>query len=91
MKVGGYQIIDLENRNLEPDVGVVFNGIYELLEGTRKPILLSGLQFNGFELHDIFCDFVPIDGVYVSTVTVGGQTASLTVTAEDVVTLSVDA
>ena len=89
MKIGGYQIIDLENRNLQINVGMVFNGIYELIEGTRKPILLSGIQLNGIELHDSFVDFIVQEGSFVTSLSVGGQTGTLTVTDRDVVTVTI--
>lgn len=54
MLKGGYQIIDFENKNHEVDVGVVHEGIYDKIEGTRKPIMLSGLVFKDTELHDCF-------------------------------------
>ena len=54
MKKGGYQIIDLENRDFRDGIGQQFEGIYELIEGTRKPILLSGFSFGGKEFHDTF-------------------------------------
>ena len=51
---GGYQIINLENRDLRNNIGMQYEGIYELIEGTRKPILISGLRVMGVEYHDMF-------------------------------------
>ena len=54
MKIGGYQIIDLKGKNLTTDVGMVYEGIYELIEGTTKPILLSGIQVDDTEYQDVY-------------------------------------
>lgn len=58
MNVGGYQIIDLKNINLGDDSevgnGVTIEGVYELIENTRKPILVSGMVVNGIKYHDSF-------------------------------------
>lgn len=53
---GGYKIIDLKNKELKDggDVGVVFEGIYDAIEGTRKPLLISGLNIDGKEIHDFY-------------------------------------
>lgn len=56
MKIGGYQIIDLKGKNLTTDVGMVYDGLYELIEGTRKPILLSGIQIDDTEYQDVFAE-----------------------------------
>lgn len=52
MKIGGYQIIDLKGKNLTVDVGMVYEGIYDLIEGTNKAILISGLVVGGVEYDD---------------------------------------
>ena len=57
MITGGYKIIDLGNKNLTADVGMVFDGIYEAIESTRKTTLLSGLQIGGVEYNDAFVNF----------------------------------
>lgn len=56
MNVGGYQIIDLKNK---PFVGdgtneYEFKGIYEKIEGTKKPLLVCGLNLEGKEYHNFF-------------------------------------
>lgn len=89
MRVGGYQIVDLGNRNFLPNVGQVFDGIYETIEGTRKPILVSGIQINGVELHDTFVDFVLQDSAFVTRVTLGNMTATVTIQDTDVVTVTI--
>lgn len=65
MTKGGYQIIDLQDKNHELDVGMVHEGIYDLIEGTRKAILLSGVTIEGVEYRDTFVEPLIIDSAYV--------------------------
>lgn len=64
MTKGGYQIIDLQNKKLTKDVGMVFDGIYEKIKGTRKAILLSGLNVDGVEYRDIFVETIKLGPTY---------------------------
>lgn len=57
MQKGGYQIIDLKNKELTSGVGMVYEGIYDKIEGTRKATLVSGFNLEGTEYHDSFVDF----------------------------------
>lgn len=67
-KVGGYKIIDLENKLFTPDVGIVYDGIYEKIKQTRKPILLSGLNIEGEVVyHDFYVVPEPWEGRFVMT------------------------
>lgn len=75
MLKGGYQIIDLKSRELQIGVGSVYEGIYELIEGTNKPIVVSGLNIEGVDIRDDFAsvkimgtNFDLIVGNYVVTV-----------------------
>lgn len=52
--MGGYQIIDLNGHAHTSGVGAVHVGIYDKIEGTRKPILLSGIVLNAVEYHDTY-------------------------------------
>lgn len=54
MTKGGYQIIDLKNHNHTSGVGAIHEDIYDKIEGTTKPILLSGIVVNGVEYHDAY-------------------------------------
>jgi hypothetical protein len=54
MVKGGYQIINLEGHPHTSGVGAVHEGIYEKIEGTSKPILLSGIVVNATEYHDTY-------------------------------------
>lgn len=84
---GGYQIIDLQNKQLTVDVGMVFEGIYDKIEGTRKAILLSGLNIGGREYHDIFVPFDVDSTNFVGTAY--GHT--ITIQDTDVLTATVPA
>lgn len=68
MKKGGYQILDLKNKNLTSGVGMVYEGIYEQVEGTRKTHLVSGLQVGGVEYHDMFVLFTTAGTSFVGVV-----------------------
>lgn len=68
MATGGYQIISLDNANHSLGIGMVHEGIYEKIEGTRKPILLSGIVVSGVEYHDTYI-FPTVNGSsYVAVV-----------------------
>ena len=54
MVKGGYQIINLDGHNHTSGVGAVHEGIYDKIEGTSKPILLSGIVINAVEYHDTY-------------------------------------
>lgn len=54
MLKGGYQIINLDNHLFTSGVGFEIKGIYDIIEGTRKAILISGLVLDGTEYHDCF-------------------------------------
>jgi hypothetical protein len=54
MLKGGYQIINLDGHNHTSGVGVVHEGIYDRIESTSKPILLSGIVVNDVEYHDAY-------------------------------------
>lgn len=84
MQKGGYQIIDLKNKQLTSGVGMVFDGIYDQIEGTRKTILISGLNLGGKEYHDTFVDLVSSGSIFQGTIF--GHT--ITINDVDVVTVT---
>lgn len=84
MLKGGYQIIDLADKEHTLSVGVEHEGIYEKIEGTRKAILLSGINIGGTEYHDTFVELTVSDSNYTGTVY--GKT--ITISDEDVVTIT---
>lgn len=48
---GGYQIINLDNQDLLQSPTIP--GLYDLIEGTKKPVRLSRINFGGVEKHDV--------------------------------------
>lgn len=68
MATGGYQIIDLHNADHRLGTGIGHKGIYEKIEGTRKPILLSGIVVGGVEYHDTYIFPIVNGSSYVAVV-----------------------
>lgn len=56
MVKGGYQIINLDGVIHTLGLGMVHEGIYERIEGTQKPIMISGININGFDYHDCYVE-----------------------------------
>lgn len=65
MNKGGYQIINLLNMNFVNTVSMVVDGIYDKIEGSIKPILLSGITIDDVEYHDLFVNPIVIGSSYV--------------------------
>lgn len=52
---GGYQIIDLQDKNIVTGgSSVLIPGINDLIRGTYKPYLLSGIVIDGVEYDDCY-------------------------------------
>ena len=56
MVKGGYQIINLDGVVHTLGLGMVHEGIYERIEGTQKPIMVSGINIGGFDYHDCYVE-----------------------------------
>ena len=84
MNIGGYQIIDLKGKNFTLGTGMVFNGVYEKIEGTRKPIYVSGISIAGVEYHDCYVNFV-VNGNNFEGVIYGNK---IVIQDNDVITIS---
>ena len=85
---GGYQIIDLKGRNFQPAIGQVIDGIYDLIEGTKKPILITNFVVTGVEQHDFFAQVKIVDSSFqISTPITNAKT--ITITDTDVVTIAI--
>ena len=84
MVKGGYQIIDLGNKKLTIGTGMVYDGIYDKIEGTRKAILVSGLNVGGTEYHDTFVELTVSGTDYTGTIY--GKT--ITISDKNVVTVT---
>lgn len=83
---GGYQIIDLKNIDIDSAGGIntiTVAGVYDLIEATRKPILITGIVIDGIEQHDAFAECKVSGSDFVLTT----ATRTYTVKADDTVTL----
>ena len=56
MAKGGYQIIDFKSKNFTLGTGMFFKGVYSLIEGTTKPIYVTGISIEGVEYRDTYLD-----------------------------------
>lgn len=65
MNKGGYQIINLLNMNFVNTVSMVVDGVYDKIEGSLKPILLSGITIDDVEYHDLFVNPIVVGSSYV--------------------------
>lgn len=65
MVKGGYQIINLDGVAHNVGSGVTHEGIYERIDGTQKPIMLSGLNVGGTDYHDSYVTPIVVGSNYV--------------------------
>lgn len=86
---GGYQILNLKNINLAVGVASVVPEAYETLEGNyKKAVLVTNLMANGVEIADFFTLPYVSESNYVIKVVVGEITYTLTINADDQITLT---
>lgn len=98
MTKGGYQILDLSGHSFTTGVTGYVKGAYEKIEGTRKVILVSGLEVDGTEYRDAFVDFSVSTSNFVGTmygkiITIGSSADGLdpiTITEPEVETNGTD-
>ena len=57
MNKGGYQIVDFGGKSFTLGTGIKVDGAYDKINGTRKPIYVSGIVIAGTEYHDTYVDF----------------------------------
>lgn len=87
--IGGYQIIDLLGKELNSGVGMVFDGIYDAIEASRKPIMIEGLNIGGTEYKPCFVEFIANGSNYETEILGKNDTIMITVSDIDVVTVTV--
>lgn len=87
--VGGYKIIDLLGKELSSGVGMVYDGIYDSIESSYKPILLEGLNIDGIDYKPCFVEFIVNESNYETEILGKNDTIMITVTDTDVVTATV--
>lgn len=85
---GGYQILDFKGISFSDDIGISIPNIYDTIKGTKSAILLSGIVYEGDELHDVF-SFPEIDGhQFVFRINVHTGNYTIIVKDTDVVTIT---
>ena len=82
---GGYKIIDLKGKDHTVGVGMVHDGLYDAIEGTKKPIMLSNIVIDETEYKDIFVTVALNESDFKATVY--GYT--MTINSNDVVTFNI--
>ena len=58
MNKGGYQIVDLGGKSFTLGTGIVVDGAYDKIKGTRKPIYVSGIVIADVEYNDCYVQIV---------------------------------
>ena len=85
---GGYLIIDLKNKPLEDGVGVVYEGVYERIEATKKPVRICNVNIDGTEIRDVDLTFIGlVDSGYAAAFVTGSTSYNISITDTDVVTI----
>ena len=62
--LGGYQVIDLEHRDNRDDIGMVYNGVYNEIDKTRKAIVLSNILLDGVEYGNTYVELTKEGSAY---------------------------
>ena len=84
--MGGYQIIDVSGLAFTSGTKVTKEGVYDLLEGTDKVVLLHGLVLAGVKYRDAWLNDLKKSGtnytgtVYGNTITIANDDG-ITITA----------
>lgn len=84
MNKGGYQIVDLGGKSFTLGTGRVVDGVYDKIEGTRKPIYVSGIVIVDVEYHDTYVDFTVNQSNFEGTI----YGKKIVIQNNDVVTIS---
>lgn len=63
--LGGYKIINLQNKNITTQASIKIDGIYETVESTKKPVLVENITINDFEKKPLFVQVNEDGGNYV--------------------------
>lgn len=72
---GGYQIIDLKGTNFITEItSYPIRGIYDLIEGTTKPLLISNFKLNSVDKHDFFAEAVVVGDTFEVKTNITGIT-----------------
>ena len=96
MRIGGYQILDLKNVPLKSGTPHMYEGIYDLVEGTRKLLIVSGLNVANTEYNDMVINFSVVGQAYYGffNITEDGETlkkVTIKIENTNAVTVTVEA
>lgn len=84
MARGGYQVLDIKNKDLTIGEATEITGTYETLEGNyRKAILLSNLVIGGVEYPNRFVEFGTEQSKFVTHLSIDGGVTQLKLTIDD--------
>lgn len=64
--LGGYQIIDLKNVNLNYEDTYKIDGIYDIVKSNRKTTMFSNINIMGIKLDNVFASTAKIDNNFVA-------------------------
>ena len=81
---GGYQMVSLKNYNFTLSTPHKIDNVYDLIEGTKKPILLCDIVVGGKEQNDLFCEAVVSGSNFVITT----KKYTITISSQDEVTIT---
>lgn len=82
--IGGYQIITLNDFNFTPsNTTIKIKGIYDILENSRKAVLITGFTYDSIEYRGIFAGFEVINSNFSTIVDYSSNSFNITITDED--------
>lgn len=86
---GGYQIIDFKGVNFKPDSSNTIEGIYDLISGTDKPIMITNFVVGGAKQHDFFAQ-VRLEGTVFKISTSITNAKTINISNNDSVTTAIN-
>ena len=87
MSVGGYQIIDFKNFPFIGDNTDVYtiDGIYEKILGTKKPILITGLNVSNTKAQSFYSYPLVDGGITITTPKINHHAYTITINSDDTI------
>lgn len=90
-RLGGYQLLDFKGYDFTSGTGTTkaTHGLelYDLIEGTNKRTIVSGLVVGGVEYDDFEANFAVSGSSYVANILIGENSIKLTITDIDTITV----
>lgn len=88
MYKGGYLIVDLEGKDLSNNM--VYDGLYDRIESTRKAILVTRFVYRGVEYHDFMLPIEVSESNFVGGVRIGNKVFVFSFADTDVVQVDME-